>query len=103
MGKLNKKEVMLNMDVGGETKQLKNENQNYKTNWKILQREYKSKPGIITCRLCLKEPLLILESGTNFINSRTELMQAPEQIFINKLESRQNLDQIIILGQNRFF
>ena len=30
-------------------------------------------------------------------------MQAQEQILINKLESRQNLNQIITLGQNRFF
>ena len=30
-------------------------------------------------------------------------MQAQEQIFINKMESRQNLNQIIRLGQNRFF
>ena len=30
-------------------------------------------------------------------------MQAQEQIFINKLEIRQNLNQIITLGQNRFF
>ena len=55
---------------------LKNENQNYKISWKILQREKKSKPGIITCRLCLKEALLILESGTNCINRRTELMNS---------------------------
>ena len=30
-------------------------------------------------------------------------MQAQEQIFINKLEIRQNLNQIIILGQDRVF
>ena len=30
-------------------------------------------------------------------------MQAQKQIFNNKLESRQNLNQIITLGQNRFF
>ena len=36
-------------------------------------------------------------------NGINELMQAQKQIFINKLESRQNLNQIIILRQNRFF
>ena len=30
-------------------------------------------------------------------------MKAQEQIFINKLESRQNLNKIITLAQNRFF
>ena len=30
-------------------------------------------------------------------------MQAQEQIFINKLEGRQNLNQIIILVQKGFF
>ena len=36
-------------------------------------------------------------------NGINELMQAQKQILINKLESRQNLNQIITLGQNRFF
>ena len=58
------------------THKLKNENKKYKINWKILQREKKTKPGIMTCRLCLKEALLILESGTNCINKRTELMNS---------------------------
>ena len=31
----------------------KNKNKNYKLTWKILKEE-KSKPGTITCRLCLK-------------------------------------------------
>ena len=35
-------------------------------------------------------------------NGINELMQAQKQIFINKLENRQNLNQIIILVQNRF-
>ena len=58
------------------THKLKNENKKYKISWKILQREKKPKPGIMTCRLCLKEALLILESGTNCINKRTELMNS---------------------------
>ena len=44
---------------------LKNENKNYKLTWKIIKREKKSKPGTTTCRLCLKEALLILESDEN--------------------------------------
>ena len=55
---------------------LKNENKNYKLTWKIIKREKKSKPGTTTCRLCLKEALLILESDKNCINKRTELMNS---------------------------
>ena len=56
------------------THKLKSENKNYKLTWKILNKVKISKPGAETCRLCLKEALLILES--NCINKRTELMNS---------------------------
>ena len=59
---------------------LKNENKYYKISRKILQRAKKSKPGTMTCRLFLKEALLILESGTNCINKRTELMNSCRKV-----------------------
>ena len=49
----------------------------------------------MTDRLCLKEVLLILQSGTNCINKLMELMNI--MMNIKKMESTQNLNQITIL------
>ena len=53
---------------------LKRENTDYELSWKILLKENKPRPGKSTCRLCLKEALLILHSNMNCINKRSELM-----------------------------
>ena len=55
----------------------------------------KSKPGTMTDILCLKKVLLILQSGTNWINKLMELMNI--MMNIKKMESTQNLNQITIL------
>ena len=56
----------------------------------------------ITLKISLNNTLIWYElhQQKNGIN---ELMQAQEQIFIGQLKSRQNLNQIIILRQNKFF
>ena len=53
---------------------LKSKNVNFKVEWKIISSETKAKPGVDTCRLCLKEALLILQANDKCINKRTELM-----------------------------
>ena len=53
---------------------LKRNNVNFKLNWKIVSTEAKARPGVETCRICLKEALLILQSNDNYINTRTEHM-----------------------------
>lgn len=55
---------------------LKNENKNYELTWKILEREHQSRPRIETCRLCLKEALLILQADKNCLNKRSEVMSS---------------------------
>ena len=49
-------------------------NLNFKLNWKVVTSKPKAKYGVESCRLCLKETLLILESNDNCKNRRTELM-----------------------------
>ena len=53
---------------------LKNEGEDYKLNWKILERVNKHQPGKTTCKLCLKEALKILQASNNCINKKSELM-----------------------------
>ena len=47
---------------------LKRNNRNFKLNWKIVTSEPKARPGVETCRLCIKE------ANTNCINIRNEVM-----------------------------
>ena len=53
---------------------LKRNSLNLKLNWKIVISESKARPGVVTCCLCLKEALLVLQANYNCINRRTELM-----------------------------
>jgi len=53
---------------------LKSRNINFKVVWKIISSAAQARPGVDTCRLCLKEALLILQANNNCINRRTELM-----------------------------
>ena len=53
---------------------LKSKNVNFKVDWKIISSEAEARPGVDTCRLCLKEALLILQANDKCINRRTELM-----------------------------
>ena len=55
---------------------LKNENKNYELNWNILERECQPRPRIETCRLCLKEALLIIQTDKNCINKTSEVMSS---------------------------
>jgi len=49
---------------------LKQEKTDYDLSWKILLKENKPRPGKNTCRLCLKEALLILQADKNCINKK---------------------------------
>ena len=53
---------------------LKSKNINFKVDWKIISSAAQARPGVDTCRLCLKEALLILQANDKCINRRTELM-----------------------------
>ena len=61
-------------ELSKEIHRLKSKNINYKVDWKIIASEAKARPGVDTCRLCLKEALLILQANDKCINRRTELM-----------------------------
>ena len=61
-------------ELSKATHWLKSNNINFKINWKIIASAAQARPGVDTCRLCLKEALLILQSSDNCINRRTELM-----------------------------
>jgi len=51
---------------------LKSRNINFKIDWKIISSAAQARPEVDTCRLCLKEALLILQSNDNCINRRTD-------------------------------
>ena len=55
---------------------LKSENKKYEITWNIIERECQPRPRIETCRLCLKEALLILQADKNCINKRSEVMSS---------------------------
>ena len=55
---------------------LKSENKKYEITWSIIERECQPRPRIETCRLCLKEALLILQADKNCINKRSEVMSS---------------------------
>lgn len=61
-------------ELSKATHWLKSRNINFKIDWKIIAAAAQARPGVDTCRLCLKEALLILQSSDNCINRRTELM-----------------------------
>ena len=55
---------------------LKSENKKYEITWSIIERECQPRPRIETCRLCLKEALLILQADKSCINKRSEVMSS---------------------------
>ena len=61
-------------ELSKTTHRLKSKNINFKVDWKIISSAAQARPGVDTCRLCLKEALLILQANNKCINRRTELM-----------------------------